>query len=136
VFWLVSIRVLPVFHSLVFWLVSIICAQSQAVDAECVRVDSDDAFARRAAREEGAIAASAFGAGFGGSVWALIAKTDVGEDPTFLAVWLMQSPTTVPHDSPCNGRTTAFAMVARQLLQRSQDSLCNGRTATHGLNAD
>jgi len=31
-------------------------------------------FLAKAAREEGAIAASAFGAGFGGSVWALVPK--------------------------------------------------------------
>jgi galactokinase len=38
----------------------------------------------RAAREHGAIAASAFGAGFGGSVWALVASSDA---PAFLDRW-------------------------------------------------
>jgi galactokinase len=38
----------------------------------------------RAARQLGAIAASAFGAGFGGSVWALIGRDDADE---FLARW-------------------------------------------------
>lgn len=38
----------------------------------------------RQARELGAVAASAFGAGFGGSVWALVQSTDAG---TFQAKW-------------------------------------------------
>jgi galactokinase len=38
----------------------------------------------RIARERGAIAASAFGAGFGGSVWALVEKTAA---TTFLECW-------------------------------------------------
>ena len=41
-------------------------------------------FLAKAAREEGAIAASAFGAGFGGSVWALVAKAD---SAAFTAAW-------------------------------------------------
>ena len=38
----------------------------------------------RLAREQGALAASAFGAGFGGSVWALVAESDA---PRFMAAW-------------------------------------------------
>ena len=38
----------------------------------------------RSARELGAVAASAFGAGFGGSVWALVAEADSGE---YLNTW-------------------------------------------------
>jgi galactokinase len=38
----------------------------------------------RSAREQGAIAASAFGAGFGGSVWALVERTGA---PAFLERW-------------------------------------------------
>ena len=41
-------------------------------------------FLAKAAREEGAIAASAFGAGFGGSVWALVSKADAA---AFTAAW-------------------------------------------------
>jgi galactokinase len=41
-------------------------------------------FLARSAREIGAVAASAFGAGFGGSVWALVATRDVDE---FRAEW-------------------------------------------------
>ena len=41
-------------------------------------------FLARAAREAGAMAASAFGAGFGGSVWALVREADAG---AFLADW-------------------------------------------------
>jgi galactokinase len=41
-------------------------------------------FLAGSAREIGAVAASAFGAGFGGSVWALVATCDVDE---FRAQW-------------------------------------------------
>lgn len=41
-------------------------------------------FLARAAREAGAVAASAFGAGFGGSVWALVTQA---EAEAFLATW-------------------------------------------------
>jgi galactokinase len=41
-------------------------------------------FLQRAARETGAMAASAFGAGFGGSVWALVAETEAS---AFLHRW-------------------------------------------------
>jgi galactokinase len=41
-------------------------------------------FLQRAAREEGAAAASAFGAGFGGSVWALVPE---GDATSFLEAW-------------------------------------------------
>jgi galactokinase len=39
---------------------------------------------QRSARELGAVAASAFGAGFGGSVWALVAEDEADE---FLTRW-------------------------------------------------
>lgn len=42
-------------------------------------------FLARSARELGAVAASAFGAGFGGSVWALVAEADAG---VFQARWV------------------------------------------------
>lgn len=45
---------------------------------------SQTIFLARSARQCGAVAASAFGAGFGGSVWALV-KTDGADD--FLAAW-------------------------------------------------
>jgi galactokinase len=38
----------------------------------------------RAAREQGAVAASAFGAGFGGAVWAMVPRADADR---FLAAW-------------------------------------------------
>ena len=38
----------------------------------------------RAAREQGALAASAFGAGFGGAVWAMVPRVDADR---FLAAW-------------------------------------------------
>jgi galactokinase len=41
-------------------------------------------FLARSARDSGAIAASAFGAGFGGSVWAMVPRTDAG---TFAGLW-------------------------------------------------
>ena len=41
-------------------------------------------FLAKAAREHGAAAASAFGAGFGGSVWALVKNDEI---PTFLQQW-------------------------------------------------
>jgi galactokinase len=46
---------------------------------------SETSFLARQARELGAIAASAFGAGFGGSVWALVPKTAAG---AFRARWV------------------------------------------------
>jgi galactokinase len=45
---------------------------------------AETAFLASSARQEGALAASAFGAGFGGSVWALVEKAHA-ED--FLAAW-------------------------------------------------
>ena len=44
----------------------------------------ETSFLAKTAREIGAIAASAFGAGFGGSVWALVEQQRVGE---FLEAW-------------------------------------------------
>ena len=44
----------------------------------------ETAFLAAAARRCGAVAASAFGAGFGGSVWALVPAADVGR---FTAAW-------------------------------------------------
>lgn len=47
----------------------------------------------RAARERGAIAASAFGAGFGGAVWAMVARADADR---FLAAWRADYERTFP----------------------------------------
>ena len=44
----------------------------------------ETAFLQRSAREIGAVAASAFGAGFGGSVYAIVAKSDADG---FMAEW-------------------------------------------------
>jgi galactokinase len=54
--------------------------------AECILRNQipQTAFLARSARELGAAAASAFGAGFGGSVWALVEIADAG---SFLARW-------------------------------------------------
>ena len=41
-------------------------------------------FLARSAREEGAIAATAFGAGFGGAVWAMVPRHDAA---TFAGLW-------------------------------------------------
>jgi hypothetical protein len=136
-------RALAVLHSLVLWrfsgrsCIGGFSAQLQAVASSYKHltlrdawVHSEDVLTFRAAREEGAIASSAFGAGFGGSVWALIAKKDVGEDPVFLAVRLMQSLTTFPHNHPCSDRTTTLAAIARPPLQRSHDHPCSDRTTT------
>ncbi len=46
--------------------------------------DSRDDRARALARSHGAVAASAFGAGFGGSVWALVRTADA---PAFIEAW-------------------------------------------------
>jgi galactokinase len=57
----------------------------------------------RSARELGAFAASSFGAGFGGSVWALV---DAGDAEAFAARWLAHYRGHFPH------RTNAIAFVA------------------------
>ena len=44
----------------------------------------ETSFLARAARERGAVAASAFGAGFGGAVWAMVRTTDAD---AFVAAW-------------------------------------------------
>jgi len=44
----------------------------------------ETAYLAATAREHGAVAASAFGAGFGGSVWAMVKQTNID---TFLAAW-------------------------------------------------
>lgn len=51
----------------------------------------------RSARDLGAVAASAFGAGFGGSVWALVADDDV---PAFAARWEASYRAAFPAASP------------------------------------
>jgi galactokinase len=51
----------------------------------------------RSARDEGALAASAFGAGFGGSVWALIPRERTEQ---FLGAWRQQYITAFPHTAP------------------------------------
>jgi galactokinase len=57
----------------------------------------------RAARTLGAFGASSFGAGFGGSVWALVTKSDA---PHFAARWLSDYRTAFPH------RETATVFLA------------------------
>jgi len=59
-------------------------------------------FLARSARDGGAVAASAFGAGFGGSVWALI-ETDAAE--VFLTAWANAYRANFPHHAP---RTAFF----------------------------
>ncbi len=60
-------------------------ARSQHLTETKLRNQVDEqVFLARSARQQGAVAASAFGAGFGGSVWALVAE-DAAE--TFLANW-------------------------------------------------
>ena len=44
----------------------------------------ETSFLAQSARDHGAVAASAFGAGFGGAVWALVQKN---ESPAFLKKW-------------------------------------------------
>jgi len=50
-------------------------------------------FLAQSARQAGALAASAFGAGFGGSVWALINKKEAAD---FLRIWAQRYQTTYP----------------------------------------
>jgi galactokinase len=57
----------------------------------------------RSARRLGAAAASAFGAGFGGSVWALVREA---ESTTFLAAWKEHYLLAFPARA---GRATFFA---------------------------
>ncbi len=60
----------------------------------------------RAARQAGAAAASAFGAGFGGSVWAMVRRTQADE---FLAAWADGYRQEYPAESP---RSSFFASGA------------------------
>ena len=48
----------------------------------------------KSARQQGAVAASAFGAGFGGSVWALVKRTEL---TGFLAAWQAEYAAAFPH---------------------------------------
>ncbi|MEW6744056.1 MAG: galactokinase family protein [Planctomycetota bacterium] len=57
----------------------------------------ETSFLARAARDEGAAAASAFGAGFGGSVWALIRRR---EGASFLEAWAARYGQEFPQRSP------------------------------------
>ena len=50
----------------------------------------------RSARELGAVAASAFGAGFGGSVWALVPRTDIDR---FISAWQREHVRAHPADA-------------------------------------
>ena len=61
----------------------------------CNQVENTIALAR-SARELGAVAASAFGAGFGGAVWALVAE---GEAEEFLKQWQGRYATEYPEES-------------------------------------
>jgi len=64
----------------------------------------------RAARDAGAAAASAFGAGFGGSVWALV---DKGHAEPFLAAWSESYRAEFPqHDAAASFFTTAAGPAA------------------------
>ncbi len=60
-------------------------ARSQECGARCLRNQVPETeFLAASARQHGAVAASAFGAGFGGSVWALVRR---GEVASFLQDW-------------------------------------------------
>jgi galactokinase len=67
-------------------------------------------FLARAGRELGAVAASAFGAGFGGSVWALVPE---GESARFADRWRAAYATRFPGRSPAFIETAAGAAAAR-----------------------
>ena len=66
----------------------------------------------RAARGLGAVAASAFGAGFGGSVWALIELVD---SERFLSEWSADYRARFPEHSEAGFLTTGAAASAREL---------------------
>lgn len=76
---------------------------NQIPETECLAV---------AAREHGAVAASAFGAGFGGSVWALVNR---GEIDSFLAAWRDAYQTKFPQQSE---NATFFATAAGPAMFR------------------
>ncbi|HVT41288.1 MAG TPA: galactokinase family protein [Gemmatimonadaceae bacterium] len=70
-------------------------------------------FLARAARENGALAASAFGAGFGGAVWALVRRD---EAQRFVAGWRAQYENAFPSRSPrARWIVTGAAGPARRL---------------------
>lgn len=66
----------------------------QATDGLLCNQVPETVFLARAAREAGAVAASAFGAGFGGAVWALVAKDKA---QAMLASWAQVYKQTFPH---------------------------------------
>ena len=66
----------------------------------------ETSFLARSARELGAVAASAFGAGFGGSVWALVGAPQAGE---FCARWSARYVAAFPQHA---GRAQFFATAA------------------------
>ncbi|HKP15161.1 MAG TPA: galactokinase family protein [Gemmatimonadaceae bacterium] len=55
---------------------------------------AETSFLARSARERGAVAASAFGAGFGGAVWAMVQSSDAD---AFVDAWRAQYLTAFPH---------------------------------------
>lgn len=74
---------------------------------------AETVFLQRAAREAGAVAASAFGAGFGGSVWALVAERDAAD---FLERWRKHYRTRFPeHAAAADFFLTRAAAGARRL---------------------
>lgn len=67
----------------------------------------------RAARELGAVAASAFGAGFGGSVWALVGRSDAG---SFSSEWFARYTSEFPaHRSSARFFVTRAGVPATKL---------------------
>jgi galactokinase len=83
------------------------CSQRLAEQSLCNQVPETIAL-QRAARSAGAVAASCFGAGFGGSVWAMVPKENVG---TFLARWLNDTTSAAPHASGFNSNAGPAAVL-------------------------
>jgi galactokinase len=80
-------------------------------------------FLARKARELGAVAASAFGAGFGGSVWAMIASKDAAN---FLSAWSTSYTAGFPEES---SRAVWFTTRCAPGVQWKA---AKGRTGCHG----
>ena len=64
------------------------------------------------ARELGAVAASAFGAGFGGSVWALVPRADAD---AFASDWLARHRAAFPHRVQADTLVTDAAAAAQRV---------------------
>jgi galactokinase len=101
-----------------------LCARSQSLAEELLDNQvRETSFLAREATEQGAFAASAFGAGFGGSVWAAVPR---GEAPEFLDRWQKRYVACFPeHETSAEFLVSAVSGAARRIGRPVQsDEVC------------